>query len=78
MLVADPLTVKAWVAGWALSRGTGPPTVLPFGYYLYVGWPEQRARYVLPGFDPQRLLDLALSIAEPWTVHSLYASAVLL
>jgi hypothetical protein len=56
---ADPEIVETWVTGWALSRGTKPAAVLPEGFYVYVGLPEQRARYVLPRFEPRALLDLA-------------------
>ena len=64
---ADPLVVKAWVEGWAISRGVAPPQTLPIGFRVDVGLPQQRARYVLPAFDPTALLNLASKIDSPWT-----------
>jgi GNAT superfamily N-acetyltransferase len=64
---ANPLIVKTWVDGWALSRGTPAPEVLPIGFFVRVGLPQQRARYVLPEFDPNTLADLTASIEKPWT-----------
>ncbi|MFI6301065.1 GNAT family N-acetyltransferase [Amycolatopsis thailandensis] len=39
--------IKAWVHGWALSRGVGIPVAEPDGYRLDVGRPGHRVRYVL-------------------------------
>jgi GNAT superfamily N-acetyltransferase len=64
---ADPLIVKTWVDGWALSRGTPAPEVLPIGFFVKVGLPQQRARYVLPEFDPNTFAELTSSIKTPWT-----------
>lgn len=64
---ADPLIVKTWIDGWALSRGTPAPEVLPIGFFVRVGSPQQRARYVLPKFDSNTLADLTSNIEEPWT-----------
>lgn len=40
--------IRAWVHGWALSRGVGAPVAEPDGYRLDVGLPGHRVRYVLP------------------------------
>jgi GNAT superfamily N-acetyltransferase len=64
---ADPLIVKTWVDGWALSRGTPAPEVLPIGFLVKVGLPQQRARYVLPEFYPNTFAELTSSIKTPWT-----------
>ena len=64
---ADPLIVEAWVTGWALSRGVAAPTVLPVGFRVDVGLPQQIARYVLPEFQPEVITHLASCIDAPWT-----------
>lgn len=63
----DPLIVEAWVTGWALSRRTPAPTVLPIGFRVDVGLPQQKARYVLPEFRPEVVKDLVSRIHTPWT-----------
>ncbi|MFM0730472.1 GNAT family N-acetyltransferase [Paraburkholderia sediminicola] len=63
----DPLIVEAWVTGWALSRRTAAPTVLPMGFRVDVGLPQHNARYVLPAFQPEVVTDLASRIDAPWT-----------
>jgi GNAT superfamily N-acetyltransferase len=63
----DPLIVEAWVMGWALSRRTPAPTALPIGFRVDVGLPQQKARYVLPEFQPEVVADLASRIHTPWT-----------
>ncbi len=63
---ATPETVAAWVGGWAISRGTAAPTLLPFGYHIEVDLPEQQARYILPRFDAPTITTLANSITTPW------------
>jgi GNAT superfamily N-acetyltransferase len=64
---ADPVVVRSWVEGWAVSRGVPPPEILPMGFRLNVGLPQQRARYILPAFEPTELLNLASKIVSPWT-----------
>ena len=64
---ADPTIVAAWVAGWALSRGTPAPIAFDGGLRVDVGLPLQRARYVLPRFEPAPLHRLAVSLSLPWT-----------
>jgi GNAT superfamily N-acetyltransferase len=74
---ADPLVVRSWVEGWAISRGVPPPETLAIGFRLNVGLPEQLARYVLPAFDPNELFDLAASINTPWIFIKVCAAASL-
>lgn len=64
---ADPVAVEAWVTGWALSRRTPAPTVLPHGFRVDVGLPREKARYVLPKFQPEIVAGLASRIVAPWT-----------
>jgi GNAT superfamily N-acetyltransferase len=66
-LRADPRIVEAWVTGWTLSRGTAAPMALPFGFQVDVGIPQEKARYVLPEFRPDVVMDLASRIHTPWT-----------
>ncbi|MBC2879149.1 MULTISPECIES: GNAT family N-acetyltransferase [Streptomyces] len=42
-----PELVTAWAAGWAVSRGTHPPTAHPWGCVITVGLPEQSERRVV-------------------------------
>lgn len=44
--------VRAWVEGWARSRGTAPPTPAYGGLHVEVGLPDQKARYVFAGPSP--------------------------
>jgi GNAT superfamily N-acetyltransferase len=39
--------VRAWVHGWARSRGTSPPVALPSGWRIEVGLPGHIVRVVL-------------------------------
>lgn len=41
--------VRAWVEGWARSRGTAAPTAAYGGLRVEVGLPDQKARYVFAG-----------------------------
>lgn len=46
-----PDLVRAWVPGYALSRGLPPAVEEPWGARLDVGLPHHRARHVLPDAD---------------------------
>lgn len=61
----DPHIVAAWIKGWTLARETAPPTPYKGGFRVDVGWPEQKARYVLPAIVPT-IGELASAINEPW------------
>ena len=66
MIGADPALLSDWVAGWAASRGVGPPRREGQGHYVEVGLPTQRARYVFPTIDHDELRERAEAIHEPW------------
>ncbi len=57
--------IKAWVHGWALSRGVGIPVAEPDGYRLDVGRPGHRVRYVLA--DSKAAEGRARALTEPGT-----------
>lgn len=63
---ANPEIVAAWVAGWAASRGLGPPARDGEGHFVEVGLPTQRARYVFPTITRETLRERAEAIEEPW------------
>lgn len=56
--------IEIWAFGYALTRGYPAPGPVPTGLWLDVGKPDQRGRFVLPGFDPAVLPELARSIEE--------------
>jgi GNAT superfamily N-acetyltransferase len=56
---------RAWVAGWALSRGTEPPVELAEGFRIDVGLPHHVARYVLPDADEATVRKVAGSVTVP-------------
>jgi len=43
----DTDIVRAWVDGWAVSRGAAPPIEQPWGFTIDVGQPDHVARHVL-------------------------------
>ncbi len=57
--------IKAWVHGWALSRGVGIPVAESDGYRLDVGRPGHRVRYVLA--DAGSVARRARALTEPGT-----------
>ncbi|GHG48699.1 GNAT family N-acetyltransferase [Streptomyces griseocarneus] len=59
--------VSTWVAGWAVSRGTPPPAVTPWGLYLEVGLPDQVGRHVLPEASEFAVRGAATSVTVPHT-----------
>ena len=63
-MVADHI-LKAWITGWAITRGVSAPIAEYDGYGVDVGWPQQLQRYVFaaPG-DGFKLL--ANAVTEPW------------
>ncbi|WP_328493997.1 GNAT family N-acetyltransferase [Streptomyces sp. NBC_00414] len=46
-------TVRAWVDGWALSRGAAPPLAEPWGYTVDVGQAGHVTRHVLGATEEQ-------------------------
>jgi len=62
--IIDPSIVEKWLRGWSLSRGLPLPAKSDSGFRVDVGWPEQKTRYVFPGFTNE-FIDLANTITEP-------------
>ncbi|MDR7385569.1 GNAT family N-acetyltransferase [Promicromonospora iranensis] len=58
---------RAWVAGWAVSRGTEPPVELLEGFRVDVGLPHHVARYVLLDADEATVRRVAGSVTVPST-----------
>ena len=73
----DPYIVEKWLKGWSLSRGLPLPVKNGSGFRVDVGWPEQKARYVFPGFTNE-FIDLANTITEPWVFLKVCAPADLI
>ncbi len=59
--------VRAWVAGWARSRGTPPPVAVPWGLRVDVGRPDQPVRHVLPQADEASVRAVAEHVSTPLT-----------
>ncbi|WP_374985861.1 GNAT family N-acetyltransferase [Streptomyces fradiae] len=55
----------AWVRGWAVSRGTPPPTEEPWGYRVEVG--RDVLRHVLPEPDEPTVRFLCESVTRPYS-----------
>ncbi|MFF7351528.1 MULTISPECIES: GNAT family N-acetyltransferase [Streptomyces] len=53
--------VRAWVEGWAVSRGAAEPTCEPWGFTVQVGLPKEVARHVLTAADEATVRKLAES-----------------
>ena len=47
-----------------MTRGVAPPVVADGGHYIAVGQPDQKARYVFPSLEAERLSGLAARISE--------------
>ncbi|WP_253871380.1 GNAT family N-acetyltransferase [Promicromonospora umidemergens] len=62
-----PRLVRAWVAGWALSRGTAPPVEQAEGFRIEVGRPDQVARYVLLDSSEAAVRTVAGAVTVPHT-----------
>ncbi|MYW96427.1 GNAT family N-acetyltransferase [Amycolatopsis rubida] len=61
-------TVRAWVAGWALSRATPTPIEQPWGLYVEVpGNPAEAGRHVLPEAEESLVRAAAGAVSEPRT-----------
>ncbi|QMU66973.1 GNAT family N-acetyltransferase [Streptacidiphilus sp. P02-A3a] len=59
--------VRAWVNGWARSRGTASPVPVPWGLRVEVGLPDQVVRHVLPQADEARVRAMAAQVSAPHT-----------
>lgn len=58
---------QAWTYGWAISRRTETPIQCAGYFRIFVGKPEQVARYVLPHLDHELLQRLVSTEAVPGT-----------
>ncbi|MFJ3705925.1 MULTISPECIES: GNAT family N-acetyltransferase [Streptomyces] len=57
--------VRAWVHGWALSRGAGEPSPTPWGFTVVTGPPGNSTNHVLPTADETTVRELTRSPARP-------------
>ncbi|MFD9292979.1 GNAT family N-acetyltransferase [Streptomyces sp. NPDC060030] len=57
-------TVRAWVHGWALSRGAGEPSPTPWGFTVTNG-PAGNVSHVLPAADEATVRELTTSATGP-------------
>ncbi|MDL5206107.1 GNAT family N-acetyltransferase [Streptomyces sp. ALI-76-A] len=63
----DTEIVRAWVEGWAASRGAAPPVEEPWGFTVDVGLPKQVTRHVLPNADETLIRSLVKATTAPGT-----------
>ncbi|MFD7877867.1 GNAT family N-acetyltransferase [Streptomyces sp. NPDC059766] len=63
----DTGIVRAWVDGWAVSRGAAPPVEKPWGFTVDVGLPGHVTRHVLLDADEPLVRGLAETVAAPGT-----------
>ncbi|WP_187281581.1 GNAT family N-acetyltransferase [Nonomuraea sp. C10] len=71
-------TVRAWVDGWTVSRGTSPPVTEPWGLRVDTGLPGHVARHVVPHPTPALIQRLTSAITVPGTWLKLCAPAELI
>ncbi|WP_407534221.1 GNAT family N-acetyltransferase [Elizabethkingia miricola] len=57
--------IEKWLNGWSVSREVSLPVKYKSGFKVYVGWENQKTRYVFPALN-EDLIHLAESIEEPW------------
>ncbi|MFJ8888870.1 GNAT family N-acetyltransferase [Streptomyces sp. NPDC102402] len=57
--------VRAWVHGWALSRGTTAPSSMPWGFTVTIGLPGHAMSHVLPTADEATVRELTGSTTGP-------------
>ncbi|WP_250572925.1 GNAT family N-acetyltransferase [Nonomuraea sediminis] len=70
-----PEMVRAWVAGWVVSRQAPAPVEEPWGLRVDVGLPGHVARHIVPDPDPSTLRHLTETITTPGTWLKLCAPA---
>lgn len=66
---------RAWVRGWAMSRGTPAPVGEPWGLRVDVGLPDQVVRHVLPDADEAAIRAVAAAVTEPHTWIKAFVAA---
>lgn len=57
--------VRAWVHGWALSRGAAEPRSRPWGFTVDIGLPGHVTSHVLPTADAATVRELTESVTGP-------------
>jgi GNAT superfamily N-acetyltransferase len=62
---ADPALVEIWAQGWALTREVAPPVVVPGGWRIEVGLPDQVRRFVYPAAS-EAVVERGRSIDRPF------------
>ncbi|WP_412543416.1 GNAT family N-acetyltransferase [Longispora sp. K20-0274] len=68
----DENIVRAWVEGWAVSRGAAPPVPAPWGFTIDVGQAAQVTRHVLPDTTEALLRELSGAITVPGTTLKVF------
>jgi len=61
----DPGLMRDWLTGWTLARRTPAPVAEGDHWFVDVGWPEQKRRYVFCG-PSHKIAELARTIRDPW------------
>ena len=59
--------VRAWSAGWALTRNKASPVFQPYGCTIDLGIPEHLVRHVVFDYDAEILRELTDSLQAPGT-----------
>ncbi|MEV0024063.1 GNAT family N-acetyltransferase [Streptomyces atroolivaceus] len=57
--------VRAWVHGWALSRGAAEPDASPWGFTVNIGLPGHVMSHVLPTADAATVREITASATGP-------------
>ncbi|TDC75646.1 GNAT family N-acetyltransferase [Streptomyces hainanensis] len=65
--VPIPGLVRAWAAGWAVSRETPAPVEQPWGVRIDVGQPHHVVRHVLPAADEASVRGVVAAVTVPAT-----------
>ncbi|MFJ5234121.1 GNAT family N-acetyltransferase [Kitasatospora sp. NPDC088391] len=67
-----PELVRAWISGWAVSRGAAEPLPRPWGWTIDVGQPRHPWRHVLPAPTEQDVREVTGGTTVPWTWLKLF------
>jgi GNAT superfamily N-acetyltransferase len=65
-MAADPQLVTLFARGWAMTRGLPPPEPRHGSHYIFVGKPDQEARYIFAALDAATIGTLSRRIRKPW------------
>ncbi|MGW6202932.1 GNAT family N-acetyltransferase [Streptomyces sp. NPDC055089] len=63
----DTALIRAWVEGWAVSRGAAPPVVEPWGFTVDVGLAGHVTRHVLADADESLVRKVTETATAPGT-----------